>query len=201
MIEDMDYSDGATPLDPDEMGGLIYSHLTTRGELDELESTNIDSGLYWLSRQRNPDVLTDHFARDLHRHLFGDVWEWAGMYRLTEKNIGINPMQISVQLRQLLDDAQYWVDNHIYEPKETALRLHHKLVYIHLFPNGNGRHARIMADTMMEKLFDEEPIDWAGGYDLQKNNEGRKQYIASLRAADGGNYKPLFDFVGYQQSQ
>ena len=191
----MEYPEGATPLDPDEMAGLKYPHVTTRVELDELESANIDSGLYWLSRQRKLAVLTEQFVRDLHRRLFGDVWQWAGSFRLTDKNIGIDPLLISVQLKDLLDDVQYWLDNETYVPVEAALRFHHRLVYIHIFPNGNGRHARIMADTILENLYGEEPINWEARYNLLENNEGRHEYIGSLKEADKGNYQPLFDFV------
>jgi len=194
----MDYPEGATPLDPDEMEGLKYPHVTTRGQLDHLEQANIENGLLWLGRQKKPEILTDQFVRKLHKQLFGEVWKWAGSFRKTEKNIGIDPIQISIQLRNLLDDAQYWVDNETYGPMEAAVRFHHKLVYIHPFPNGNGRHARIMADAVLEKMYGVDQIDWAGGYDLQEMNERRNQYIAALRAADAGDYGPLFQFVGIE---
>tara|TARA_R110000787_G_scaffold209044_1_gene319099 strand:+ start:713 stop:1315 length:603 start_codon:yes stop_codon:yes gene_type:complete len=197
MSDVMEYPEGATPLDPDEMDGLKYPHVNTRGELDHLEQANIQEGLIWLGRRRDGDVLDDQFARTLHKRLFGQVWDWAGTYRRTEKNIGIDPIQISVQLRLLLDDVRYWVDNGTYDPAEIAIRFHHKLVYIHAFPNGNGRHARIMADLLMEEIFDIDPIDWSGGYDLQEMNERRGAYIQALRAADAGDYGPLLDFAGY----
>jgi len=191
-----EYPDGATPLDPDEMEGLRYKHVSTRGELDELEQANIDEGLQWLKRQKNPDVLSEKFVRTLHKKLFGKVWKWAGTFRLTEKNIGVDPFQVAIELRQLLDDTQYWVENGTFEPKELAARFHHRLVYIHPFPNGNGRHARIMADAVLTKLMNEPAIDWAGGYKLEKMNERRDQYIAALRKADGHDCEELFKFVG-----
>lgn len=193
----MEYPEGATPLDPDEVEGLRFKHITTRGELDELEQVNIESGLIWLSRQRQ-DVLTDSFAVNLHKRLFGEVWNWAGTLRRTEKNIGIDPIQIGVQLRMLMDDARYWADNKTFDPIEAAIRLHHRMVFIHPFPNGNGRHARIMADTILTRVYGAPPIDWAGGHDLQKMNDRRKIYIAALRAADQGDMAPLFAFVSTQ---
>jgi Fic-DOC domain mobile mystery protein B len=199
MIDDMEYISGETPLEHEELEGLKFSHITARNELNHLEQANIENGLLWLDRKRNPDVLTLSFTRELHKRLFGDVWCWAGKYRLTEKNIGIDPRQIGVQLKNLLDDVQYWIDNETYKPMEAAIRFHHKLVYIHPYPNGNGRHARVMADAVLEKLCDEDAIDWEGGYDLQEMNTRRNQYIGALREADGGDYKPLFDFVGYEQ--
>lgn len=182
--------------DPPCGGDHAIQHVTMKAELDELEAANISDGLRWLGRQRNPHILTDDFVRELHRRLFGDVWVWAGKYRMTEKNIGIDPIHISVRLRELLDDANYWVENETYDPIEAAARVHHRLVYIHPFPNGNGRHARIMADTLLQFAYGRDPLDWDGGYDLMKDNEGRREYITSLRAADAGDYTPLMNFVG-----
>jgi Fic-DOC domain mobile mystery protein B len=191
-----DEPEGATPLDADEIGGLKFRHITTRGELDELEQVNIEGGLIWLGRRRKTDILTEQFMRELHRRLFGDVWKWAGQFRLTEKNIGIDPYQIAVQLRMLLDDARYWAEKDTFAPLEAGARFHHRLVQIHLFPNGNGRHARIAADAYITERFGHAPIDWAAGHDLQHTNERRDTYIAALRAADAGNYGPLLAFVG-----
>jgi Fic-DOC domain mobile mystery protein B len=195
MIEDMRYPRAATPLDPDEMGGLKHKHITTREELDELEQANIETGLLWLARQRG-DVLTDAFATALHRQLFGDVWDWAGTFRRTGKNIGVDPPQIGVELRQLMDDAKYWAEHKTYPSCEAAVRLHHRLVHIHPFPNGNGRHARILADAVLDRIYGAEPIDWAGGYDLQKMNARRDAYIAALKAADKGDIGLLLAFAG-----
>lgn len=195
MIEDMQYPEGATPLDPNELGGLKHKHITTRGELDELEQANIESGLRWLARQRS-DVLTDNFATTLHKRLFGDVWDWAGSFRKTGKNVGVDPIHIGVQLRTLMDDARYWADKKTYPASEAAIRLHHRLTQIHPFANGNGRHARIMADTVLERVYGAKPIDWTGGQDLQKMNERRTAYIAALKAADRNDIGPLVQFVG-----
>ena len=188
--------DGATPLDPDEVEGLRFTHITTRGELDQLEQANIVEGLQWLKKQKHADILSERFVRDLHKRLFGQVWKWAGSFRKTEKNIGVDPILIAIQLRQLLDDTRYWIEHKTYPPMELAARFHHKLVLIHLFPNGNGRHARIMADAILTKLMDAPAIDWAGGYQLESMNERRDQYIAALRAADKNDFSKLFKFVG-----
>jgi len=195
-MQKMDYPEGATPLDPDELEGLKFKHVTTRGQLDHLEQANIQNGLRWLSRRKNVDILNEAFIRQLHKNLFSEVWTWAGVFRTTEKNIGIDPHQMAVQLRMLLDDARYWIENNTYSPIETAVRFHHKLVYIHLFPNWNGRHARIMADAVLTKVLKLESIDWASGHDLQAMNERRRAYIQALQEADKGNYQPLLRFVG-----
>ncbi|MEW8626621.1 MAG: mobile mystery protein B [Candidatus Thiodiazotropha sp.] len=192
----VDYPDGTTLLDPDELDGLKFKHVSTRGELDQLEQAGLTEGLKWLDKQKNPDVLSEAFVLELHKRLFGSVWKWAGTFRRTEKNIGVDPIQVAIQLRQLLDDARYWVEHGTYSPKELAARFHHKLVFIHPFPNGNGRHARIMADAVLTKLLNVPAIDWAGGYGLEAMNERRDQYIAALRAADGHDFSALLEFVG-----
>jgi len=192
------YAKGATPIDPDEAEGLKPRHITTMAELNALEQANIAQGLRWLSRMRRRDILSDDFVCELHRRLFGDVWQWAGDYRMTEKSIGIDPYQISVKVRELMDDARYWHEHGIFPtPAIRAVTLHHRLVKIHPFVNGNGRHARIMADTVLEKLYGLRPIDWTAGEDLQHNDSPRRTaYHAALRAADGNDYGPLFVFIG-----
>ena len=192
-------AEGTTPLDQNEIEGLKFKHITTRGELDELEQANITQGLRWLGRRRNSDVLTDGFVRALHKRLFGDVWTWAGTYRIREKSIGIDPLQISVQFHQLLGNAQHWAEQATYDPLEAAARFHHRMVQIHPFPNGNGRHARISTDVYLEEYFKYAPIEWASGFDLQADNDRRTAYIAALRAADAGDFEPLFTFVGAQE--
>ncbi|MBA8909917.1 mobile mystery protein B [Aminobacter ciceronei] len=201
MTIKLEYPEGATPLDPNELDGLKHKHITTQGELDELEQANIASGLRWLSRTRRKDVLTDDFAIELHRQLFGEVWGWAGAFRKTGKNIGVDPIQIGIQLRGLMDDARYWAEHKTYPPKEAAVRFHHRLVFIHPFSNGNGRHARIMADTVLDKIYGTEPIDWTAGSDLQKIDERRAAYIAALKAADGHDMGPLLAFTNLAADQ
>ncbi len=196
MMQRMEFPDGTTPLDADEMAGLRFKHVNTRGELDQLEQANIVSGMRWLAKQSGRDVLTEAFVCKLHQQLFGQVWKWAGHLRQTEKNIGIDPRQIAVQLRRLLDDTQYWIDHDTYPPKELAAHFHHRLVVIHPFPNGNGRHARIMTDAVLTKLMNQPLIDWSGGYDLESMNKRRDEYIAALRAADKQDFGPLLSFVG-----
>lgn len=199
MIVNLKYPPGATPLDPNELNGLKHKHITTQAELDELEQANIQSGLIWLGRQR-ADVLTDSFAVDLHKQLFGDVWEWAGSFRKTGKNVDfVDAVQIPIELRTLMDDARYWADHKTYSPIEAAVRLHHRLTQIHPFPNGNGRHSRIIADAMLERVYGAQAIDWAGGYDLQKINDRRDAYIAALKAADQGDIDQLMKFVGTEE--
>ncbi len=133
--------------------------------------------------------------------MLGEVWEWAGTYRRTEKNIGIDPLHISVELRNLFDDVTFWIEQETYSPIEAATRMHHRLVYIHPFPNGNGRYARIMVDTLLTRIYKIKPIKWGGEDAFKSDSDRRRQYIDALRAADAGDYFPLFTFVGYKSSE
>jgi Fic-DOC domain mobile mystery protein B len=189
-----EYSPGATPLDPEEINGLKLKHITTRAELDRWEQNNIQDAFAWLERRRKSNLLNEDFICQLHEKMFGKVWKWAGEFRRTNKNIGIEWAYIPIQLRQLLDDARIWVEHSSYAPDEIAYRLHHQLVWIHLFPNGNGRHARLMADVVLKELFQTETFTWGSG-DLTDAGVTRKQYIDALRAADNHDYSLLKEFV------
>lgn len=187
---------GATPLTTDEMLGLKAGHVTTRGELNELENANILEGLQWLdARPTSFDVLTDDCAKKVHSRLFGKVWAWAGDYRLTEKNIGVQVWHISTEMRTCLDDARYWREHQTFEPIEAAARFHHKLVWIHPFANGNGRWSRIMADTYLAKLDPDTFLDWSSSGDLQTENDHRNRYLSALRSADQYDFEPLIEFA------
>ena len=184
--------DGATPIDPDEAEGLIPEHVTTRGELDELEEANIQEGLEWaLTKSR--EVLSEEFLYELHRRMFDGVWTWAGKVRLTDKNIGVDKNTVRTEVRNLIEDARYWRDNMVYQPDELAVRFHHRLVSIHPFPNGNGRHARLMADLLVRQLG-ASAFSW-GGVSLTNTSELRTAYIGALRTADEGEVGPLLEFA------
>lgn len=188
---------GNTPLSPDEEEGLIPAHITTQGELNEAEEANITRAFRWALRAvRGRDVLTDGFVLELHRRMYGGVWKWAGDVRRTEKNIGIDPRQIRVALRDLMEDARLWEAQGTYGPREIAVRLHHRLAKIHIFRNGNGRHARMMADLYL--LRRAEPVISWGPDQLRSaaTAELRAAYIQALRAADAMDYGPLLEYCG-----
>ena len=195
-MKKFEYPEGATPLDPDDLEGIKFSHVSTRRELDELEQANIQEGLAWTLLQKDRHILNEIYLCKVHKKLFGQVWSWAGTYRRTGKNLGVEAIQIPTELRKLLGDTQFWIENHTFPPLELAIRFHHRLVQIHAFPNGNGRHARIMADILLRVLLDHDPIDWSGGFDLQSMNVRRKQYICALINADQGDYRLLLKFAG-----
>jgi len=94
----------------------------------------------------------------------------------------------------LCDDVRYWIANETFEADEIAARFHHRLVQIHLFPNGNGRHARLMADILLEQFLGRPPFTW-GSANLANTGDDRKRYIESLAAADKGDYTLLMEVV------
>lgn len=193
---DLGHLDGQTPIDEDEKDGLLIATIATRGELDEFEQQNIEQTMLWLKgRKLEPEkILTEKFVRSLHKRMYEDVWKWAGEFRRTEKNIGVEKWQIPIELRSLLDDTKFWIDHHTYGPDEIAIRFKHRLVTIHCFPNGNGRHSRLMADIMIEKIFGLPVFTWGAG-ELTKPGDSRQDYLAAIKAADNGDIKPLIKFA------
>ena len=188
--------DDATPLTPSERDGLKQSWITTRHDLNEAEQENILKGAAWArrARSRKPlDLLHDDFSLNLHKRMFCDVWNWAGTYRRTERNIGIDPIRIAAEVPMMFDDLRYWVDHQTFLADEIAVRLHHRLVAIHPFPNGNGRHARLMADLLIERMGGKS-FSW-GGASLADTGQLRAAYVKALRIADNHNIGPLLTFA------
>jgi len=190
------YKVGQTPLEEEEKEGLKIKSITTQGELDEFEQLNIEKAIEWTIRTKlKPEsILTEKFVKDLHKKMYGDVWKWAGHFRTTEKNLGIHWAQIASELKNLIDDTTYWVANNTFSPEEIAIRFKHRIVSIHCFPNGNGRHSRIMADIIMESIFEKEMFSWHQS-NMVKANETRSMYIKPLKEADNGNYTNLIAFA------
>ena len=187
--------DAATPLTEEEKRDLKLTYIAHRGELNAAEQENIVRGQEWAMRRRRRDILSERFIRELHRHMLGDVWRWAGRFRTSERNIGIDYWEIPVALRMLLDDTKTWVEKNAYLPDEIAVRFHHRLVQIHPFPNGNGRHARLMAELLITQLGGT-PFSWGRG-SLRDHGELRKRYIAALQAADNHDFQLLLAFSRY----
>lgn len=184
--------DNATPLTPEERNALLPSHITYRHELNEAEQENIYRAQDWaLARRR--DLLTETFVKGLHARMFGDVWRWAGQFRTSERNLGIPHYEVPMALRQLLDDAKTWIEHASYPRDEIAVRFHHRLVQIHPFPKGNGRHARLMADLLVMNLGGER-FSW-GSANLRDAGDVRRRYIAALQAADNHDIAPLPAFA------
>lgn len=184
--------DTATPLEPEKSAQLIPTYITTRAQLNEAEQINIADADRWaFSRKR--DVLNEKFLIGLHKRMFGRVWRWAGSFRKTERNIGIAAYRIAPELRTLIDDVSFWIDNATYSPDEIAVRFHHRLVSIHPFANGNGRHSRLAADLLVVALG-RNRFTW-GSVNLVEPAGTRAAYVAALRAADNHSIDQLLAFA------
>ena len=184
--------DSATPLRPEEATALRVP-VVDRRQLNEIEATNVEAGRAWAQRSRK-DCFTADYLCDLHKRMFGSIWNWAGIYRTFDVNIGNTPhVRIAVKVRSALDDAEYWHVNQTYEPHELAIRLHHRLVLIHPFVNGNGRGTRMMADVVVKRLK-AEPLTWGAG-SLAETGAARAAYIEALGAADNHEIKALLVFA------
>jgi Fic-DOC domain mobile mystery protein B len=209
---DLEYIDGQTPLDEEEKEGLLIPTIATRGELDEFEQQNIEQAVQWtLGRSFKPDtIFTEEFVRIVHKRMYADVWAWAGEFRKTNKNIGIDKWQIPTELRYLLGDIRYWHENNTYPPDEIALRFKHRIVSIHCFPNGNGRHSRLMADIIIEKIYKQPVFSWGAALSLSmgaanlssevpvlslSKDDTRTAYLKAVKTADKGDYSLLLAFA------
>ena len=190
------YIEGQTPVDEDEKKGLLIKTISTREDLDEFEQYNIEKAVEWSMKYKFKidKILDEMFIKDLHKRMFNEVWRWAGKFRNTNKNLGVDKFQIGVELRNLIDDCKYWIDDSTYTEDEIAIRFKHKLVSIHLFPNGNGRHSRLCADILISHGFGKQIFYWGGNH-LTSSGNPREKYINAIHEADNGNYKLLIEFA------
>lgn len=193
---ELSYIPGQTPLSEEEKEGLLIKTISNRSELDEFEQLNIERAVEWSLKRKFKleEILSETFIKDLHKRMLGDVWKWAGTFRLTNKNIGVDWHQISIDLRNLLDDCKYWINKTTYPEDEIAVCFKHRLVSIHPFPNGNGRHSRLMADILISDGLNKNIFTW-GNSPLVISDETRDNYISALVEADNGNIQPLLTFA------
>lgn len=192
----LSFSYGQTPLSPEEQDDLKIYSISTKEELDALEQENIEEASQWILNKKfsYTKILSEAFIKDLHNRMYGNVWKWAGKFRNSEKNIGCKSYLIPSLLKQLLDDTLFWIENESYHPDEIAIRFKHRLGSIHCFPNGNGRHSRLMADIIISKIFNLNTFTW-GKYNNLPLEDIRKLYIHSLREADNNNFEHLISFA------
>lgn len=185
--------DANTPLSPEKREGLIPTYITTRNELNDAEQANITDADRWAFSRRR-DVLDQIFLRKLHKQMFGKVWRWAGTFsQESNRRIGVDHWHIEVELGDLIDTVRYWVEHQTYPPDEIAARFHHKLTWIHAFPNGNGRHARLATDLLVVALG-QRVFTW-GGAGLAGITPLRDCYVTALRTADAHDIEPLLEFA------
>jgi len=193
-----DLPPGATSVDDDEVESLIPSHIQTRADLNAWEQANILAAVRWTRRTRAP-VLDQPTIRELHRRMFDRTWEWAGRYRHSNKNLGVDWPQITVAVHDLVEDGRLWIANETFPMDEIALRLHHRLVWIHPFPNGNGRHGRLWTDMFLRQNG-RPNFEWKNA-ELDLPGEARTAYIRALQAADDGDYGPLLELLAGDRRQ
>ena len=193
---ELEYIDGQTPLEEDEKEGLLIPTIATREELDEFEQQNIEQAIQWTLRRsfKTEAIFTEDFLKAVHKRMYGNVWAWAGAFRKTNKNIGVDKWQIATELKTLLGDTLYWIKNNTYPPEEITIRFKHRLVSIHCFPNGNGRHSRLMADIVIEKIFKQPVYTW-GAANLVQQGHTRTAYLNAIWAADAGDITTLMAFT------
>jgi Fic-DOC domain mobile mystery protein B len=192
----LEYPPGATPLDPNEMNGLIPDYISTQGELNLLEQENILEAEAWARGKKTKSALTDQFIRELHKRMFKNVWKWAGLYRRSGKNIGVPAERIPEELRKLCYDTEYWIKNKTYPWDELGARFHHRLVWIHAFANGNGRHARLLTDILL-MVHEQELFSWGAKRvpDGDDPKQVRLEYLTALKEADQKIFDKLFVFM------
>jgi len=193
---DLRYAEGQSPLDEDEKEGLKIRTISTRGELDEFEQANIEMAVKWSLSRKIPleKMLSIAFIKELHKRMFSEVWKWAGTFRQSNKNIGVDKFFIEQELKKLVDDCKYWINHQTWSNDEIAIRYKHRLVKIHPFPNGNGRHSRLSADILVSHILERPVFTWGGA---QLNNPGdiRSEYLNAIYDADQGNIRPLINFA------
>ncbi len=193
---DLDYTNGQTPIDEDEKEGLLVPTITTRGELDEFEQLGVERAIEWTRKRKigSQQILTEEFVRELHKKMFEDIWKWAGQFRTSNKNLGVDKNQIRTEIKKLLDDCRYWIDNKVFAGDEIGVRFSHRIVTIHPFSNGNGRHSRLIVDIFVSHGFGRSHFSW-GSINLTAQGAARSAYLKALRKADENEYQSLVDFA------
>lgn len=193
---ELHYIKGQTPIDEDEKAGLKIKTISTRAELNEFEQANIEDAIEWSlkSKYAYNKILTVDFIKEVHRKMFSIVWEWAGIFRKSNKNIGVDKYLIEQYLIALLDDCKFWIENKTFKEDEIAIRLKHRLVKIHPFPNGNGRHSRLCADILISHVFSKPIFSW-GAKDISEPGVTRAKYLSAIYQADEELIEPLISFA------
>ncbi len=193
---ELNFISNQTPISEEEKEGLLIQTISTRSELDEFEQQNIESAIEWTLHQnfKSNKILTINFMLEVHNRMFNRIWKWAGTIRKSNKHLGVDKFQITQELKILFDDCKYWIENNTFSNDRIALMFKHRLVSIHPFPNGNGRHSRLAADILISHVFKEKVFSW-GALNLTKPGESRKLYLEAIHAADQGNMEPLIVFA------
>lgn len=190
------YSRGQSPISEEEKADILLPTISTRGELDEFEQANIVKAIEWSMKKKFSvnEILSIEFIKELHKRMFSEVWGWAGSFRGSNKNLGVDKYLVEQELYKLNDDCRYWIVNNSYPEDEIAVRYKFRMVAIHPFPNGNGRHSRIIGDILSSHVLNRPVFAW-GGKGIEKEGEVRRNYLDALHRADQGDLKPLLEFA------
>lgn len=193
---ELKYSNGQTPISEEEKEEILIPTISTRGELDEFEQANIEQAIVWSMKNTFSvsEVLSIAFTKELHKRMFSDVWGWAGSFRRSNRILGVDKFIIEQELHRLMHDCKYWIENNVYSQDETAIRFKHRMICIHPFPNGNGRHSRICGDILVSHVLEQPVFSW-GGKGIEKSGETRDLYLHALRRADQNDFKSLLEFA------
>ncbi len=191
------YANGQTPISEEEFEELLIKTISTRAQLDEFEQMNIEIAVEWTMKKNfNIDkVLSIEFIKEVHKRMFNNVWGWAGSFRNSNKNIGVDKHYIYPELQKLINDVKFWIENKTFSNDENAVRFKHRLVKIHPFPNGNGRHSRLCADIFISHIFYQDIFSWGSNSNLTIQSDFRKQYIDAILLADEGDIQDLIKFA------
>lgn len=183
----------------EDISDLLLRHLTTRESRNTVELETIGRAYdkyVFRGRKKNAGNkwLTEEYIRQVHRDMFGGIWNWAGKYRQVNLNIGITWSQIPEQITVLCDDFVFWNTTQSAMPiLEVAARLQNRLTHIHPFKNGNGRHARLITDIFLRSQ--DHPLPkWPQIQLIEHGDAVRREYIAAMKQADMGNFDPLITF-------
>lgn len=192
----LSYDYGQTPITEEEIDDLRIKTISTKADLDEFEQKNIEIAVEWTMKHTSSidEILSIEFIKEVHRRMFNKVWNWAGKFRKTNKNIGVDKRNIYIELAKLANDVKFWIENKTFSEDEIAIRFKYRLVKIHPFPNGNGRHSRLCANILILDIFNKPEFTW-GSHKHSTTVETRKRYIDAIHSADNHNIIPLLTFA------
>lgn len=175
---------------------VINEGITVKGKplKDHLEAKDHHAALEYLYDLVDKDkkhTISEMMIRNLHQIIIQETdKEWAGRYRNANVIIGgaRHTPPDALHVPQKMRDLIRWLNSQKNKTNiiECSALLHHKLVHIHPFFDGNGRTVRLTMNLLLMQA----------GYPLViilKND--RKKYYDVLDKADRGQYEPLVKFI------
>lgn len=179
-----------------ETAWIIQEGITIKGKplKDHLEAKNQKEALeflYELIDSKKKNTISERLIREIHHLVVKEAdADIAGKYR--EGNVIITGADHSppegFNVPQEMHQLIQWINlnKSKLHPIELAAMVHHKLVYIHPFWDGNGRISRIIMNVFIMQAGFPMAI-------ILKND--RKRYYRVLSEADKDKYSPFCEFV------